>query len=160
MRNYVKKLRDPYLAGISSLRLEYVQSILNGAESHERESQSVRLGTRCLVELSREAGPGAYITREELISKSGMESDSATAGLWVWLKNNADVVEEEPGTPRGSGAFRIRPEFYEAMQALFTHDPSPHRKRSILELEGLGIEIWEGIDAQEYVDRERRSWNG
>jgi len=34
-----------------------------------------------------------------------------------------------------------------------------HGKRSILELEGLGKEIWEGIDAQEYVDRERSSWD-
>ncbi len=32
--------------------------------------------------------------------------------------------------------------------------------RSIMELEGLGKEIWEGIDAQEYVNRERDSWNG
>lgn len=31
---------------------------------------------------------------------------------------------------------------------------------SILELEGLGKAIWDGIDAQEYVDRERASWNG
>ena len=31
---------------------------------------------------------------------------------------------------------------------------------SILELQGLGKEIWHGIDAQEYVDRERASWNG
>ncbi len=31
---------------------------------------------------------------------------------------------------------------------------------SILELEGLGKEIWQGVDAQEYVDRERNSWNG
>ena len=31
---------------------------------------------------------------------------------------------------------------------------------SILELQGLGKEIWQGIDAQEYVDRERSSWNG
>ncbi|MCC3410472.1 MAG: hypothetical protein JGK24_13055 [Microcoleus sp. PH2017_29_MFU_D_A] len=30
-------------------------------------------------------------------------------------------------------------------------------KRSILELSGLGKEIWHGIDAQEYVDRERNS---
>ncbi len=36
----------------------------------------------------------------------------------------------------------------------------PKPKRSILELEGLGKEIWHGIDAQEYVDRERDSWNG
>ena len=34
------------------------------------------------------------------------------------------------------------------------------KKRSIMELEGLGKEIWAGIDAQEYVDRERDSWNG
>jgi hypothetical protein len=33
-------------------------------------------------------------------------------------------------------------------------------KRSIMELEGLGKEIWQGIDAQEYVDRERASCNG
>jgi hypothetical protein len=31
---------------------------------------------------------------------------------------------------------------------------------SILELKGLGKEIWQGTDAQEYVDRERASWNG
>jgi DNA-binding HxlR family transcriptional regulator len=33
-------------------------------------------------------------------------------------------------------------------------------KRSIMELEGLGKEIWHGLDAQEYVDQERASWNG
>ncbi len=31
-------------------------------------------------------------------------------------------------------------------------------KRSLLELEGLGKEIWEGIDAQEYVDELRNEW--
>jgi hypothetical protein len=35
--------------------------------------------------------------------------------------------------------------------------PSHH---SILELRGLGKEIWQGIDAQDYVDHERASWNG
>ena len=33
-------------------------------------------------------------------------------------------------------------------------------KRSLMELEGLGAEIWAGLDAQEYLDRERASWNG
>lgn len=33
-------------------------------------------------------------------------------------------------------------------------------RRSIMELEGLGKEIWNGLDAQEYVDQERASWNG
>ncbi|MEM8640052.1 MAG: hypothetical protein AAGG51_14735 [Cyanobacteria bacterium P01_G01_bin.54] len=31
-------------------------------------------------------------------------------------------------------------------------------KRSILELEGLGKEIWQGMDAQTFVDQERTSW--
>lgn len=34
------------------------------------------------------------------------------------------------------------------------------RMRSIMELEGLGKEIWAGIDAQEYVNQERDSWDG
>lgn len=37
---------------------------------------------------------------------------------------------------------------------------SEHADRSILELGGLGAEIWERIDAQEYVNSERASWNG
>jgi hypothetical protein len=34
---------------------------------------------------------------------------------------------------------------------------SPAR-RSLLELDGLGVEIWRDIDAQEYVNHERDSW--
>ena len=34
------------------------------------------------------------------------------------------------------------------------------RCASILELRGLGKEVWDGVDAQEYVERERASWNG
>jgi len=33
------------------------------------------------------------------------------------------------------------------------------RKHSLLELEGLGAEIWKGMDAQEYVDKERAAWD-
>lgn len=32
-------------------------------------------------------------------------------------------------------------------------------RHSIMELEGLGADIWEGIDAQEYVRQERASWD-
>jgi hypothetical protein len=32
-------------------------------------------------------------------------------------------------------------------------------KRSIMELHGLGAEIWQGIDAQEYVDQLRSEWD-
>jgi hypothetical protein len=35
------------------------------------------------------------------------------------------------------------------------------RKRtSITALRGLGREIWDGVDAQAYVDAERNSWGG
>jgi hypothetical protein len=33
------------------------------------------------------------------------------------------------------------------------------RTHSILELDGLGKEIWEGVDAQEYVDALRGEWD-
>lgn len=32
------------------------------------------------------------------------------------------------------------------------------RERSLLELEGLGAEIWQGIDAQQYVGELRDEW--
>ncbi|MGD9723067.1 MAG: hypothetical protein AB7O59_17150 [Pirellulales bacterium] len=37
---------------------------------------------------------------------------------------------------------------------------APTNPRSILELEGLGVEVWKNLDAQEYVRSERASWNG
>lgn len=30
---------------------------------------------------------------------------------------------------------------------------------SIMELEGLGADLWKDIDAQEYVNKERESWD-
>jgi len=35
----------------------------------------------------------------------------------------------------------------------------PPKQRSLLELAGLGAEIWEGIDAQEYVSQLRSEWD-
>ena len=49
--------------------------------------------------------------------------------------------------------------------ALIAHDlaittmvEQPHQ-RSLLELEGLGSDVWEGIDAQEYVNELRKEWD-
>lgn len=39
---------------------------------------------------------------------------------------------------------------------LSTDEPKTH---SLLELEGLGAHLWEGIDAQEYVNELRREWD-
>jgi hypothetical protein len=32
--------------------------------------------------------------------------------------------------------------------------------RSLLELQGLGKGVWQGVDVDEYLRRERSSWNG
>ena len=45
--------------------------------------------------------------------------------------------------------------------AVMLRDMKPSgKKHSIMEIEGLGKEIWQGVDAQEYVNQERTSWNG
>jgi len=38
--------------------------------------------------------------------------------------------------------------------------PKAKPRHSLLELEGLGKEIWKDIDPQKYVDEERDSWVG
>ncbi|MBF2049059.1 MAG: hypothetical protein EDM05_68355 [Leptolyngbya sp. IPPAS B-1204] len=48
----------------------------------------------------------------------------------------------------------------EELAAMVRHRVLVKPKRSIMELEGLGKEIWHGLDAQEYVNQERASWNG
>ena len=47
---------------------------------------------------------------------------------------------------------------------LLAHDlaeatDAPPAKRSILELEGVGAELWQGIDAQQYVNALRDEWD-
>ena len=51
-------------------------------------------------------------------------------------------------------------ELLQLVNALCKHAGANSRKHSILELEGLGKHIWEGIDADEYVRKERDSWSG
>ena len=49
------------------------------------------------------------------------------------------------------------------IQALLemTNEPKTEtpKKRNIMEFLGLGAEIWEGIDAQEYVNQLRSEWD-
>lgn len=48
----------------------------------------------------------------------------------------------------------------EELAAIVRHRVSTKPKRSIRELKGLGKEIWQGIDVQQYINQERDSWNG
>ncbi len=54
-----------------------------------------------------------------------------------------------------------RDEQLRLIQELAEHtEDSAERTTSVLELCGLGQEIWQQMDAQEYVNGERASWNG
>lgn len=41
------------------------------------------------------------------------------------------------------------------------HQPQEEKPRlhSVLALRGLGKEVWEGIDVDQYIEEERNSWN-
>ena len=61
-------------------------------------------------------------------------------------------------------AYRLSPEeIKQLMKALIDLMPegaeTEPKQHSILELRGLGKEIWEGIDAQEYVNQLRSEWD-
>ena len=64
---------------------------------------------------------------------------------------------------RVGGQWRFPKE--QTLQWLQQHSPSGADKpdlpptRSLLELEGLGAEIWESVDAQEYVNELRKEWD-
>jgi hypothetical protein len=43
--------------------------------------------------------------------------------------------------------------------AMETIEPSKGHPRNIMDLHGLGKEIWNGIDAQDYVNKLREEWD-
>jgi len=45
------------------------------------------------------------------------------------------------------------------VDSLDVPEAAPRQLRRLSELRGLGKEIWEGIDAQEYVDQLRSEWD-
>ena len=48
----------------------------------------------------------------------------------------------------------------EKLAALVRCRIASRSRHSILELQGLGKKIWQVVDVQEYIDRERASWDG
>jgi DNA-binding HxlR family transcriptional regulator len=48
----------------------------------------------------------------------------------------------------------------EDLRIIVRRDSKNKSQRSIMKLEGMGKDIWQGIDAQKYVERERISWDG
>jgi RecJ-like exonuclease len=46
------------------------------------------------------------------------------------------------------------------IEAMLHRQAKPKHRHSIMELKGLGKEIWKDIDVAEYIREERASWNG
>ena len=156
MLGYVKHCWSAYLGGLLELRSRYVRDVVLEARRLQRDEDLVWRGTKALVELSSERGTDQWITIKEIRQRSGITpKQSATSGLWPWLRSGAEVIRKKEGTR----ACCIHSDFRQAMELVFRPSAiSPTRE--ITELQGLGKEIWEGIDPQEYVERERQSWSG
>ncbi|MCF8114259.1 MAG: hypothetical protein K9K21_10470 [Desulfotignum sp.] len=48
----------------------------------------------------------------------------------------------------------------EDMATLIRKKASQAKPRSILEIQGKGKKIWQGVNVKAYIDRERSSWDG
>jgi hypothetical protein len=46
------------------------------------------------------------------------------------------------------------------IEAMLHGQLKPKHRHSIMELKGLGKEIWKDIDVAEYIRQEREAWNG
>ena len=55
-------------------------------------------------------------------------------------------------------AKHLAPHDKERLRRALSQKP-PSQQHGITELRGLGKEIWQGIDAQDYVNAERDSWD-
>jgi hypothetical protein len=53
-----------------------------------------------------------------------------------------------------------REEQLRLIQKLAEHTGRVEGTTSVMELYGLGQQIWQKVDAQKYVNSERASWNG
>jgi hypothetical protein len=51
-------------------------------------------------------------------------------------------------------------ELLQELAALVRRQVPTEADQSIMRLQGLGKALWQGVDAQEYIDQERSSWDG
>ncbi len=80
-------------------------------------------------------------------------------------RNLGALMDELRSRPTGLTEEEIEAIVTEEVQAVTEERRARHRamgpaQSSILELQGLGKEIWQNIDVQAYIDQERASWNG
>lgn len=66
-----------------------------------------------------------------------------------------DVARKSVEAPGPDGQLRLVAELASRLRGELNKPP-----RSLLELEGLGREIWQRLDVDEYLRGERSSWDG
>ena len=104
-----------------------------------------------IIFIVKEAPEGGYIARA-LGPSIYTEADSLTE-LHAMVRDAVRCHFEEDERPKIVRLHFVR-------EGLSEHRHRGRPRRSILELQGLGKELWSDIDAQEYVDEERATWNG
>ena len=70
------------------------------------------------------------------------------------VKNLPDVLYRK----LKARAKRERRSVAQEVITILARELQAEERRSLLELKGLGKEVWRGIDPAEHVDRERRDW--
>lgn len=149
---YLDRCLADYTAHRSETKL--VKCILEEAAKRERKKGQVRGGTRALVKFSRGSKLDKFIPLKRVKAQAPETTSSPRAGLWPWVY--AEILDEMTD-PK---AYKIRKKYFSAMLELFPVGGDSSNTRRIMELAGLGKEIWAGVDATEYVERERSNWGG
>jgi hypothetical protein len=165
MPKYSVRCWKAYLAGGSDSKLVdcIYREVVARSTAVGRNDEAIK----ALVRLARQEGQKTYFTLQHVAQEGNIKTIGPTCGLYPWLKeysgedgydgeDGADILEKDPNRK----AYRIRKEFYNAMLDLFAEPAHKSTNDGILRLQGLGKEVWAGIDAQAYVDRERSAWAG
>jgi hypothetical protein len=82
---------------------------------------------------------------------------AADMGITMMTTTELDQIYEQQIKPLPRAA-RLRL-LARIAQDLVMADEADEPEPSLLELEGLGAEIWQGIDAQQYVNELRDEWD-
>ena len=148
MPNYSRACWKAYLEDPDAYKL--VHCVYDGIIGSGGKLNAMAI--QAFVNLARNKRQKNYIELDKVKHTKGR-----TGGLYPWLiKYGADILEQKAG----SRAYRIQKEFYYPMLGLFSDANYIGSTQGIMRLQGLGNEIWAGIDAQDYVHRERASWGG
>ena len=109
---------------------------------------------RVLAEARLGPDPGSTVVNRW---RSGHES--GIVGLWGQATSQTLVTIRQRDPSRALGPadrLRLIAELVGELSGELDRQP----RRSLLELQGLGKSVWQGVDVDEYLRQERSSWNG